>query len=147
MDFAILNTSGSELAVNAELLQRYLKEKNRSVAAMQYRTTCNNYKAGILTVSTEISLTVSQLDGSLIAASSKQITNFHFPERSTLTRGATKRATSILKNCIDLSQAHAYGHFMYKAASLELEYLPSAVAPIEQYEADIKDFLRMHSKL
>lgn len=147
MDFVIIGTAGSELAIDQEVLQGYLSQKQEVVAAMQYSTSWNRYKAGSLTLTTDVSLIVSQLDGSLTAATSKQLTHFHFPDASIMTRGATKRAVTIFKECIDLSQAHAYGHFMYKASTFEIEFLPSAVLPLDRYQDEIKSFLRKISKI
>jgi hypothetical protein len=147
MDFLILNTTGSDLAVNSAVLDTYLAERATTSAAMQYQTTWNDFKSGILTLTTEISLVVNRLDGSLTAISSKQITKYHFPDRTTLTRGATKKALESLKTCIDLSQGHAYGHFLYKAANLDLPLLPAAVQPFELYETQLRSFLKKHSKL
>lgn len=147
MDFVIIGTAGSELAIDQEVLKGYLSEKQNVIAAMQYSTSWNRYKAGSLTITTDVSLIISQLDGSLTAATSKQITHFHFPDASLMTRGATRRAVAIFKECIDFSQAHAYGHFMYKASALEIEFLPSAVLPLERYQEEIKSFLRKISKL
>lgn len=147
MDFVIIGTAGSELAIDQEVLQGYLAQKQGVVAAMHYRTTWDKFKAGSLAITTNVSLIISHLDGSLTAATSKQITMFHFPDASIMTRGATRRAVTNFKDCIDLSQAHAYGHFMYKASSLEIEFLPSAVLPLERYQDEIKSFLRKISKL
>lgn len=147
MDFVIIGTAGSELAIDQQVLQGYLSQKQNVIAAMQYSTSWNRFKAGSLAITTDVALVISQLDGSLTAATSKQITMFHFPDASIMTRGATRRAVTNFKDCIDLSQAHAYGHFMYKAASFEIEFLPSAVLPLSKYEDEIKSFLRKISKL
>ncbi|MBE8970162.1 hypothetical protein IQ277_29310 [Nostocales cyanobacterium LEGE 12452] len=147
MDFVIIGTAGSELSIDQNVLEGYLSQKQGVLAAMQYRSAWNKYKAGSMTITTDVSLIISQIDGSLTAATSKQVTQFHFPDPSIVTRGATKRATAIIKDCIDLAQAHAYGHFMYKAASFKIEFLPSAVLPIERYEDEIKSFLRKISKI
>lgn len=147
MDFVIIGTAGSELSIDQEVLQGYLAQKQELVALMQYRTTWDRFKAGSLIITTDVALIISHLDGSLTAATSKQITHFHFPDASIMTRGATRRAVTIFKECIDLSQAHAYGHFMYKASSFDIEFLSSAVLPLERYQDGIKSFLRKISKL
>ncbi|GGH55895.1 hypothetical protein GCM10007423_63920 [Dyadobacter endophyticus] len=147
MDFVVLYTSGSELNINKHLLESYLSNKNSATAAMKYLTKISEYKAGLLTLTTELRLAVAMLDDDQPVIISKQTTRFNFPDRMLLTRGASKRAQGILKDCIDLSQAHAYGGFLYKAANIGLPLVPSAVAPFEQYESVIKDFLKKHAKL
>ena len=69
MDFVIIGTAGSELSINRDVLDGYLAHKQGVMAAMQYRSAWNRYKAGSLTITTDVSLIISQIDGSLTAAS------------------------------------------------------------------------------
>ena len=74
-------------------------------------------------------------------------TVFNFVNTGVLTRGASQKAIAILYDCIDLAQAHAYGHLCFHIEQLKLPIVVAALEPLERYEKAILDLLNKHNTI
>ncbi|MCE7065806.1 hypothetical protein [Dyadobacter sp. CY326] len=147
MAYHIHGVIASTTEFNDQRLGLYTLGELGNEAGLKVETSIGDYKKGILHILSKLTLLIEQDEQSHWLSSCKYVTIFELDEPSRLLRGPSKNALNLLKECCDLSQAHAFGQFYYALTKNNLPLVPSQIQPFEGFQKAFYAFLEKNNEL
>jgi hypothetical protein len=141
MDYYIMGILSTKVEFNADKNGLFRLGELGDDIGLQMQTSIHSYKRNVLSIGSKFELFVEYNGQSHWIARCNSVSMFEFLNPSLLTRGQTTNAMHLLKECSDLSEAHAYGHFCYIMERNELPSVPTRVQPYEEAEPAFRAFL------
>ena len=147
MAYHIHGVVASKIEFNEQRLGLFTLGELGQEAGLKIETSMLDYKRGILRLMSKLSVFVEHEQQNHWLARCSYITIFQIDEPSLLTRGASKNALGLLKECCDINQAHAYGQFYHMLEKNDLPLVPSQLQPMEGFQTAFQEFLAKHNEL
>lgn len=141
MDFIIAGTIPGDFTTDKVNLDLFTSGQIGKDQSVNITATLIGYKNQILSVGVRFELAVKNQEKRFVMASLNSVSMFLFTDKSTLTRGKTKRAIQLIEDCYDLAQAHCFGSFCKLSENLQLPLIATGLVPKEIYEQQIHTFL------